>query len=169
MARLGKGMFLGLALLALAACRSETEAQVDAQLSQWLWPEKRLYFQARSRCTVAVYRLDLPGLRAGVRQALTPREGLQDLRDGRAVAFVDPALTPDSISSAVMGMQLPSGLGLLGVAMTARDCMDDTVAQGVNRMLTTPGILTLFDPAERVLVLVDWQTRRAVFMRDRRR
>ena len=73
---------------------------------------------------------------------------------------------PDSaLSQAIMSTDLPLGLGMLSSVMGPRACMTDEVAQGVSRMLTAQGVITVYDPEQNIVILLDGITRHAVLMR----
>ena len=149
----------------LPGCALEDEGEAQARLSAWAWPERALWFKATARCAVGVFRLDVLGFRPGLVVLPDPREGLARLRRGETVGFAGPGLTPDALSQQVMSADLPTGLGLLGVATEARPCMSDEVAVGVGALLLGDGVTTIYAPAAAVLVLVHPAERRAVYMR----
>lgn len=160
-----RAMISMLALLWLVACRLDDTDSARAVLAEWLWPEQAMYVTSTAKCTAAVFRLDVLGLRPGTVQTRRPRDGIAALQGGQAVAFVGPDLSPDRVSQDVMSADLPTGIGLLSVAMAARPCMTDEIAIGINRLMLQPGVATIYAPSQRVLVLVDASERRAVLMR----
>lgn len=160
-----RAMISAAALLWLSACALDDADSARATLAQWLWPEQVMYLESTARCTAAVFRLDVLGLRPGTVQIRRTRDGIAALQSAQAVAFVGPDLSPDRVSQDVMSADLPSGIGLLSVALAARPCMSDEIAIGVNRLMLQPGVTTIYAPASRVLVLVDGSERRAVLMR----
>jgi hypothetical protein len=153
------------ALAVLAACALDQPATVRAFVDRWAWAGAQTYFASSRRCTAAVYRLTNGTMRTGSLRVYDTRQGVAMLRRGRAVAFADPSHSTDAVSQGVMSADLHTGLGMLSSATVPRACMSDVVAAGVHRILTTPGVVTVYDPGENVLLLLDFATRHAVFLR----
>lgn len=169
MAYLVRILMQGAAVAGLAACLSacalDEPASARAFADRWLHVDAQTYFTSQRGCTVAVYRLSSGTVRAGGTRVYDLRQGIGRLRTGQAVAFGDPNGTPDGLSRAIMSADLPVGLGLLSSVTGPRACMTDEVAQGVGRMIATPGVMTIYDPAENIVILLDAATRHAVLMR----
>lgn len=154
-----------LALAAVAACALDEPGSARSYVAGWTWPGDATYFQSSRACTVAVYRLDSASLRPGTARIYDLRQGIAMLRQGRAVAFADTGQTPDSIAQAVMSADLHTGLGLLASVMEPRACMTDAVARGVQRLLTARGLVTVYDPAQRAVMLMDFGSRHLILLR----
>ncbi len=153
------------ALAALAACAMDKPEVARAFVDRWAWAGPQTYFASARACTVGVYQLESPGLRNGVTRVFDTRQGVSLLRQGRAVAFADRQVTPDALAQAVMSMDLHTGLGLVSTVTGPRACMSDDVALNVHRILTQEGVITVYDPGENVLLLLDMVRGHAVFLR----
>ena len=153
------------ALTALAACTLDKPESARAFSDRWARLEAQTYFASTRACTVAVYRLQSSTLRSGSARVYDLRQGVARLRQGRAVAFADTEMTPDAMAQAIMSADLHIGVGLVSSVTGPRACMTDEVAQGVHRILTSTGIITIYDPSQNVLLLVDTRGGHAVFLR----
>ncbi len=154
-----------MALAVLAACALDDPSTARTYVARWAWPGANTFFMSRRTCSVAVFRLKAGILRPQAPRVYDLRQGVAMLRQGRAVAFADTSVTPDALAQAVMSADLHAGLGLLASVMEPRACMTDEVAQGVHRLLTARGLVTVYDPAQRAVMLLDFGSRHAIVMR----
>lgn len=162
---LARWMMAMAAFWALAGCALDTPERARATFETWAFPGEAVYFQSARACTVVVYRLDVMGLRAGLRTATDARAAKSMLAQGHAVAITDAAHSPDALSQAVMSIDLPLGLGMLSNFTGARPCMTDEVARGVQKLLLQPGVTLVYDPGQNALGLIDGPGKIAVMLR----
>ncbi|MCM2560549.1 hypothetical protein M8756_04240 [Lutimaribacter sp. EGI FJ00015] len=165
MAYMARLSWLCLGLLTLVACAMDKPETARAFADRWVWVQAQTYFSSARGCTVAVYRLDRSGLRTGARRVYDLRQGVGLLRQGHGVAFADTQTTPDALSRAVMSADLHTGLGLVSSVTGPRTCMSDEVARAVHHILTGQGVITVYDPSENMVLLIDTVSRHAVLMR----
>lgn len=154
-----------LALLGLAACALDREAEVRAQLGGWMPLGDTLYFESKLECTAGVFATQADFLQGKVRTVSTLHDGLAALGKEATVAFELEGMTPDQVSQAVMSADLPKGLGVLSSGLSARACMDEDTKSAYLGALKSPAALLVFAPENNALVILDRDGRQVFFAR----
>ncbi|AAV94402.1 hypothetical protein KQ247_14250 [Ruegeria pomeroyi] len=154
-----------LALIGLAACALDREAEVRAQLGGWMPLGDTLYFESKLECTAGVFATPADILQTKVRTVSTLRDGLAALSREAIVAFDLEGETPDQVSQAVMSADLPKGLGILASGLSARACMDEATKSAYLSALHSPAALLIFAPDNNALVILDRDRRQVFFAR----
>ncbi|KUF12032.1 hypothetical protein AVJ23_05510 [Pseudoponticoccus marisrubri] len=156
-------------ILLLAGCALDREDAVREELRRWLLLAETRHFTSKPSCTAAVFAL----VSASVKMAGGPRrvrnftEARLLIGQGRAVLFDMPGRSPSEISSGLMARDLAAGLGLLssGVGPSLACMEQDAIRAGFHAVLTSPQAVTIYDPPNNALILVDPTRRLALFLR----
>ncbi|MCE8509885.1 hypothetical protein KBY28_15650 [Ruegeria pomeroyi] len=154
-----------LALIGLAACALDREAEVRAQLGGWMPLGDTLYFESKLECTAGLFATQADFLQNKVRTVSTLNDGLAALSKEAIVAFDLEGETPDQVSQAVMSADLPKGLGILASGLSARACMDEGTRSAYLSALHSPAALLIFAPDNNALVILDRDRRQVFFAR----
>lgn len=159
----------GLAMmLALTACALDEEEELRDYLRKWVFLAQTKHFVSKSTCTIAVFELAADTLRsAGPRQVHDFREALLLIKQGRAVWFDMPGVTPHEVSRGIMSLDLPAGLGLVSAGVgPALDCIKaPAISNGFHAVITSPQAVTIYDPAHNALLMIYPPEMLLLFMR----
>ncbi len=157
---------VSLALLALASCDLDKEAELRSTLTQQLYVLETVHFASKSTCTAAVYTLALSEFRKGYAGATSVKTALELIAQGKAVHFIMPGQSPNAISEQVMTGDLPSGLGLMSAAVgPAENCMPEPVARGYFRVLMSPETDLVYLPQDNSILLLYRPEKLAFYLR----
>ena len=167
--RVVRATLLGFALLALIGCRAlDTEAAARKRAEASLFIGKTRFFTSTASCTAAVFDVLVDDMRVtgGPVPVRTVRRALPLLKAGKTVAFVIPGQSPNAVSEALMSIDLPEGLGLLGSVLgPGKDCMTPDVAQSALAALMATDAVLIFDPERYTILLYHRSAARAYFLR----
>ncbi|MFT7594406.1 MAG: hypothetical protein ACI8R4_001727 [Paracoccaceae bacterium] len=153
------------ALVGLAGCSLDKESAVRAQLGAWVKLGETLYFDSRFECTAGVFETGSDDVHLAAQTVSLVADGVRLIGQKRVVAFDVPGQSPTLVSEAIMSSDLPKGLGILNAGVGAKNCMDDEVQHAYLKVLTTPGGILIFDPAAKVMAILDRAGDRVFFMR----
>ncbi|MCW9043523.1 MAG: hypothetical protein OQK05_09300 [Pseudopelagicola sp.] len=154
-----------LALAVLAGCAKDDEAEVRAELGDWVTPGATLYFQSRLGCTAARFETRSPRPLPGVAMAQSLADVMRHVAAERTVAFNVEGHSPTRVSEEVMRANLPGGIGLLSAGVGGKACMDDAEQARYVTALNDPGVVMIYAPQGNALVLLDTGRREVFFVR----
>ncbi|WP_417720966.1 hypothetical protein [Salipiger sp.] len=155
-----------IAPMLLSACVIDREPALRAELSDTLMLRDTLYFRGRIGCSAALFSLYSRHPKPAVLRAGGIREALLLMRRGRVVA-IEAGLSPNDVSRAVISQDLGRGLGLLSAGIAgAMDCLEPGLELPLYHALIDPGVVTVYDPVARVLMLVEWSEKRVWVLRS---
>ena len=159
------GGLAALALFGLAGCAMDREADVRAQLANWVKLGATSYFKSTMECTAGVFETASDYPSASLQIVRTVRQGLMLLGHDIAVAFEIAGQTPTLVSEAVMTADLPQGLGILSSGVAAKGCMNDPLVRSYLSALHSERAILIFDPASNVLAVLDRDGQRIFYAR----
>ncbi len=154
-----------LAIAGLTGCAQDRESAVREELGQWLILGETLYFESSIECTAAVFVLRGAEIRETIPVVALITPGIRFLKEGRAVAFDVPDVSPSDISETIMSTDLPTGIGLLSSGVAAKNCMGEDTRDSYLAALTASGAVLIFDPSGNGLAVLDRAGKRVFFAR----
>ncbi|SMX49489.1 hypothetical protein [Maliponia aquimaris] len=154
---------------ALAGCGPlDREETVRAQVRTWVFLAQTRSFTSRSTCTAAIFDTVSGELRTTgpVRRVTDLRAGQRALAAGQAVAFEVTGMTPNSVSEALMSINLSGGLGLVSsFTGPARSCMSEAFQHDIYLALMSEDTVLIYDPGSNALLLLHRPSQIAFFLR----
>lgn len=148
-------MACGSAIILVAGCKRDDEAQMRARLAPMFALGDTLAFDANMRCAAGVFRLVDDRVGAGLPLETTVPGWVRDVAI-RGVGAIDvPDLSPDAAMVAAANSNRPIGMAMRGRALDARDCMDDRVRTEFMRLLMSEGAVVGYDAQEGAVMLMD--------------
>jgi hypothetical protein len=156
---------VALALTGPAGCAMDREAEVRARLAEWVEPGDTLWFRSTMDCTAAVFRTKTVTPSPDVQRVTSVRQGLLLLGHDVIVGFDVDGLSPTQVSEEVMSADLPRGLGVLSSGVAAKGCMDEQTTRSYLSALHSDQAMLIFDPAGKVLAVLDRAGQRIFFAR----
>ena len=163
--RAAKAALVGLALIGLAGCAMDKEAEVRERLGDWVSLGDTTYFNSSMSCTAAVFEVDGLRITSLISKARSIATGMTLLEDGKAVAFDVKGLSPNGVSEQIMTQNLSRGLGVLSSGVAGKDCMTDDIKQAYLRSLLDPNSVLMFDPNGNVMAVLDRAKKQLFFSR----
>ena len=141
----------------------DREAELRAEIGDWVAPGATLYFDSRMTCTAARFETLSARPLPAVAMARSLDAALGHIEAGRVVGFDLEGVSPTLISEAVMSADLPDGIGLLSAGVGGKDCMDDAEKTLYFAALNDPAVTMIYVPQGDMLLLLD-ATAKQVFV-----
>lgn len=150
------------AIMSVAGCKRDDEAQMRARLAPMFALGDTLAFAAGSRCAAGAFRLVHDQVGSGLPVEDSLQAWIRAIQQRGAGALDQSGLSPDAAMVAVANADRPLGMAMRGRSIEARDCMDDRIRTEFTRLLRATGIVIGFDATEGAVMLMD--RRNAVLM-----
>lgn len=150
------------AIMAVAGCKRDDEAQMRARLAPMFALGETLAFQANARCAAAAFRLVHDGIGAGLPLETSVPGWVRNVAQRGVGALEVAGLSPDEAMIAAANADRPVGMAMRGTSLDARDCMDDRIRTEFMRLLLSEGTVIGVDAREGAVMLMD--RRNAVLM-----
>lgn len=149
----------------VAGCAMDSEAELRAEIGDWVDPGATLYFKSHMSCTAARFETRSPRPLPKVAMATSLDAGLRHIAAERTVGFALEGASPTQISEAVMSADLPGGIGLLSAGVGGKDCMDDAEKARYFAALNDPAVMMIYAPQSDMLLLLDVAAKEVIVMR----
>ncbi|CRL09240.1 hypothetical protein [Phaeobacter italicus] len=156
-----------LALMGLAGCAMQDEAQARAAVGDWVQLGETQYYFSRRNCAAGVFEIKATRISSRLPKARSIKAGLRLLDNNSPVAFEVAGLSPDMVSLEVMSADSTRGNSILRSGIVGKDCMLDDVSDAYLKALLHPASVLIYDPTEPFMAVVDRQNRRLFYAQGR--
>jgi hypothetical protein len=153
------------ALVLVSGCALNTEEEVQDIVAGWLSLEALAYFESKSDCTAAVFRVQDTVFSEAVTRTEDVRFGLQAIKSGATVAFAVPDMSPNEMSSRITSYDLPEGIGIISSGMGAKACMSEDLQRRFFAALSAPSSVMIFDTSSNALAVLRPEAKTLYFLR----
>ena len=143
------------ALVVVAGCQRDDEAQMRARLAPMFAVGETLAFSAGTRCAAGAFRLVHDAVGSGLPVEDSVNGWLRTLAQRDAAAVDRPDLSPDAAMIAAANSDRPLGMAMRGRALEARACMDDRIRAEFMRLLRRDATVIGYDKTEGAVMLMD--------------
>ena len=150
------GLALGLAaLMTLTSCARHTEDAARALVSQWFELGETLYFESKSKCTAAVYRVRTGDVKSRVPLFASVDAVSANGQQDRAFALTVPDTSADALFIQLMNADRPTGVAIQAAGIEARNCMTEKARNTFYAALTVQPSVLVFSPGDGAFAVLD--------------
>ena len=160
MIRFARAAVLSCSVLAVAACKAESEAAMRERLDGWFALGDTLSFVAQRECTSAAFALVDGSIGASMPVEHGVPDMLRQVAQRGAAAFDHRETTPDAAMINAVNVNRALGMQMRRAALEARNCMDDAAEVAFRAALENPDVVIAFDSDAASIMLLDRQARR---------